>query len=684
MVPREVLVFIADQLDLSPDVLSEYAIRSQTRYDQLEALYAVYGFRTFTQPDQREMAKWLLPVALATTSGVALCASPVPFDQSGARRWRPRRPVTSLGSGRYLSAQHLKALAPTRRRAILVVTVLEAITRLTDDTVGMFDRLIGGLFRRAERRAAEALQVNARVINEKLRLLAKLGEALLEAKATGAVVPWDRFVAATEEAKALSHDDGPDYAPLATSSHALLRRVGPLFLDSFEFQGIAGASGLLRALDIMRVFYAGSRRTLPKDLPTGFIRRGWRAAVLRGDVIDAAAYELCLFAELRDRLRAGDVWVLGSRQYRAVEDQLVPKTLFATMKVAGPLPVAVPGDAMAYLQERRIRLDERLRDVNERAGRQSLTDVRISGSSLKITPLQAMTPEAAEHWADRVQSLMPRVRITELLAEVAHWTGLADCFTHIRTGMPAPDQRVILTAALADATNLGLTRMAEACDVASYRQLTWIAGWHLNEEGYGRALARIVVAQQAHPLSARFGDAAVSSSDGQHFLLGGQAEVVGAVNPHKGSGLAISFYTWVSGRYAPFHTKVISVSEGGGRPCHRRAALSWRRRRHRRPPHRRRGRVGPCVRPLPPAGFPVRSAQPQSGRPAAPHLWSRGDLAGAGALHCRKDRRSADHNVLGRPIAPGYLRSAGHGAGVLDAAPARLLSPPERSRPGAT
>jgi TnpA family transposase len=38
--------------------------------------------------------------------------------------------------------------------------------------------------------------------------------------------------------------------------------------------------------------------------------------------------------------------------------------------------------------------------------------------------------------------------------------------------------------------------------------------------------------------------------------------VAGAVNPHKGSGPAVSFYTWISGRYAPFHTKAISVSEG--------------------------------------------------------------------------------------------------------------------------
>lgn len=79
----------------------------------------------------------------------------------------------------------------------------------------------------------------------------------------------------------------------------------------------------------LRTFYAGTRRTLPKDLPTGFIRRSWRSAVFRDGAIDGQAYELCLFAELRDRLRAGDVWVVGSRQYRAVEDQLISKPLFA-------------------------------------------------------------------------------------------------------------------------------------------------------------------------------------------------------------------------------------------------------------------------------------------------------------------------------------------------------------------
>jgi TnpA family transposase len=283
---------------------------------------------------------------------------------------------------------------------------------------------------------------------------------------------------------------------------------------------------------------------------------------MKNGKVDGRVYELCLFAELRDRLRAGDVWVAGSRHYRAVEDQLIARPLFAAMKEAGPLPVAVPLDATAWLRRRRELLDGRLRQVADKAGQDQLEDVRISGSSLKITPLQAITPETAEALATRLYGLLPRVRITDLLDEVASWTGFSDCFTHLRSDLPADDRRVVLTAVLADATNLGLTRMAEACTVASYKQLVWTAGWHLREETYGRALARIVEAQQAQPLAASFGAGTASSSDGQNFPLGGRGEATGAVNPHKGSDPAIGFYTHLSGRYAPYHTKPISVAGG--------------------------------------------------------------------------------------------------------------------------
>jgi cyclopropane fatty-acyl-phospholipid synthase-like methyltransferase len=44
------------------------------------------------------------------------------------------------------------------------------------------------------------------------------------------------------------------------------------------------------------------------------------ASRVSGGVIDRRYYELCVLSELRDRLRAGDVWVVGSRRYRSFDE----------------------------------------------------------------------------------------------------------------------------------------------------------------------------------------------------------------------------------------------------------------------------------------------------------------------------------------------------------------------------
>jgi TnpA family transposase len=72
LVPMEMARFVAEQLDIDPATLADYATRSQTRYDQIEALRELFGSRSFSQPDRRQLSAWLLPIALATVSGMAV------------------------------------------------------------------------------------------------------------------------------------------------------------------------------------------------------------------------------------------------------------------------------------------------------------------------------------------------------------------------------------------------------------------------------------------------------------------------------------------------------------------------------------------------------------------------------------------------------------------------------------
>ncbi len=398
-----------------------------------------------------------------------------------------------------------------------------------------------------------------------MRLLAKLGVALIEArnsgadldKAVAAAIGWDKRARNVEEAERLARPDKADLPALAARAWAVLHRLGPLFLGAFQLRAVPAAAATLRAVELLREVYASGARKWPRNPPTSFPRPAWREAVWSSGELDRRTWEAATLLSLRDRLRAGDIWVEGSRQWRAVEDQLIPPSLFAAMREAGPLPVVAPATAATYLAERKALLKRRLAEVAAKAAADKLQDVRIQGGELKITPLKAATPEQAEELADRLYAMLPNVRITALLAEVDRWTGFSAAFTHLHTGLPADDRRVALTAVLADATNLGLTRMADACAVASYRQLAWTAGWHLREETYRHALAAVVNAQQRHPLAEVFGATDVSSSDGQHFPTGGPGKAVGAMNARYGWEPSALFYTHLSARHAPFHAVAI-------------------------------------------------------------------------------------------------------------------------------
>ena len=470
--------------------------------------------------------------------------------------------------GSQTSAYQIAEYELNRRYATLVAIALDTSATLTDEILDLNDRLIGSFFSKARNRFAKEFAEFGKAINDKVRLFGRIGRALIDAKASEtdpfkaieSVLSWEGFVAAVQEADTLARDERFDHVRLVADYYSQLRRYEPMFLAAFEFRGAPVANPLLSAVDCLREMNGRKLRKAPTTAPTEFLRKRWTPLVLVDGGIDRRFYEFAVMAELRNALRAGDVSVVGSRQFRDFDDYLMAPSAFADILASGRHGLAISTDASTYLAERLEQLRVELGQTAQLAESGTLPDASLTLDGLRIAPLGNEVPDAAATLKASTFAILPHVKITDLLLEVDRWTNFTEHFGHLKTERPPTDRSLLLTAILADALNLGLYKMAEACPSAGAAQLTRLVAWHVRDETYSRSLAELINYQHRLPFAAHWGEGTTASSDGQRYRVGGRGEPAAAVNMRYGNEPGVLFYTHVSDQYAPFHTKVINAT----------------------------------------------------------------------------------------------------------------------------
>ncbi|KJS39356.1 MAG: transposase [Rhodospirillaceae bacterium BRH_c57] len=466
-----------------------------------------------------------------------------------------------------VSAQHLSRFDDRRRLATLVVFVREMEAILTDAGIVMFDKMMGSMFRRADHKHKERVVDRAKVLDASVRTLLGLAKALLAARegqldhaaAVEQAIGWDRLADVVKETDEVLVDTRQDSLAEVVGSYPTVHRISRIILGAFTFRSWKASDPLLTTLDKLREIHKSGRRDLPARVPTNFLSPLWRK-LLDAGAPDRRAYEVAVMVHLRDRLRSGDIWVEGSRAFRAFDDFLLPPSVFTLRRQDHDLGLAVPDSFEAWRQERVVTLEKRLQEVDALAAGGGLPEAVITDEGLSMSPIRRDETAEVDDTARRLYAMLPRLRITELFAEVHEWTGFAEHFGHLRTGAPPVDVVALMTVVLADATNLGLSRMARSAGNHTHSRLLWTAEWHIRDETYAAGLGCLVEAIHAQPMTEVWGGGDTSSSDGQFFKAGGHGEARADYNAKYGSAPGVKFYTHISDRFAPFYTKVIAAN----------------------------------------------------------------------------------------------------------------------------
>ena len=273
---------------------------------------------------------------------------------------------------------------------------------------------------------------------------------------------------------------------------------------------------------IVRLNEEGRRYAPAARAPDGSIPRKWRETVIdRRGRLNVISYELCVLTQLRERIRAKEIWVEGADRYRNPDDDL-PKD-FPERRNAYYAGLNLTQDARAFTQSVRTQLEQELLDLNTTLPGNDKVRMRWSGDNrISVTPFKpASEPKGLIGLKSEVNRRWPMTGLLDALKETALDTGFLDAFetSASREALPPDvrDQRLLLSL-YGLGTNAGLKRVAAGTPSVSHDELLHIRRRYIDPASLRAACSRVADATLAIRNPAIWGEAGTAcASDSTKF-----------------------------------------------------------------------------------------------------------------------------------------------------------------------
>jgi TnpA family transposase len=498
------------------------------------------------------------------------------LKDAGVAQWvladlTPHRLKWLAQGGWRATPQQLQRMPPLRRYPILLAVLHQALQHHTDVAVELYDQCLWACYTDARQELEEFRHEAARSTNETLIFFQELGQVLLDPAIDDAAVRAVSFQRVPEAVlRAAVADTAGLIRPRQDAAidffgkrYSYLRQFVPAWLRTLTLHAQGPDDTLLRAVDVIRTLdQASTPRIVPQEAPMPMVPEPWRPYIReRGGDISRRYYELCTLWQLRNALRAGNVWVAHSRRYADPATYLIPPTEWPHLRPEVIRQTGTPSEGLHRLQEREAELATCLAQLDRLLARKD-SDVRIEDNRLVLTPLDAEgRPVSADALADQLTTRLPRVDLSELLIEVDTWTHFSTHLVHATNGDPVrpPFLPALYASVVAQACNFGLDQMAQSTDLA-YERLAWCTTWYLREDTLKTAFSALVNYHHQLPLSQAWGTGMLSSSDGQRFPVTGKNRLARPLPRYFAYGLGVTFYSWSSDQLSQYGTKAIPAT----------------------------------------------------------------------------------------------------------------------------
>ncbi|EFO31876.1 transposase [Roseibium sp. TrichSKD4] len=379
----------------------------------------------------------------------------------------------------------------TKRLGLLAIYIMSRRAQLLDGLVDLLIELV-------HRIAADIEKVHG-----KERLLVDIATAAMEmpdGKVADVIYPvagGARLKAIINEHRAKGTLDTRIQTVMRGSYANHYRRMLPPLLSVLEFRSNNETwRPVLDALALVRSLNEGGRRFAAAALaPEGSIPSKWRKTVIdeRGR-LNVISYELCVLTQLRERIRAKEIWVAGSNRYRNPDEDL-PRD-FAQERDAYYSGLNLTRDAHSFVRSVEDQLKQELLQLNAALPSNEKVRLRWHGKNRTcITPFDPLPePQGLVALKAEINRRWPMTGLLDTLKETALETGFLDAFetsaSREALARSVRDRRLLLCL-YGLGTNAGLKRVAAGVPDISYDELKHIGRRYLDASSLRAACARV-------------------------------------------------------------------------------------------------------------------------------------------------------------------------------------------------
>lgn len=435
---------------------------------------------------------------------------------------------------RALDIAEMRAMKANKRYTLAVLMVQSQLQKAMDDVAEIFIKTLRSLHRIAEERLQQYHLTHVQQVD---RLIGQFREVLTVLQAP---LPSDERLAQVDEtlegdpASWIVQCDehmafaGNNYYPFMLQPYRSKRSLLFQCLDVLALKSSSQDDALLQAVDWLQRHRNSHREylTLGADEFAEMALEGlpekWRKLIFaKGDtassetLIHRKYFELCIFSQVMQELKSGDLYVEHSDQYDDYREHLVSWDEYQEEVLRYGELVGMDVNPAAFTQGLRNQLSALAQTVDDHFPDNEHVDLTESGLLIRRTERREPPPQLPIIDQAITATAEPK-SILDVLTETERWLDLHRLFgplSGFEAKLDEPRKRFITTL-FCYGCNLGASQTARSVKGFSRKQVAWLNLKHVTEERLDKAIVAAINAYNRFALPRYWGSGKAASADG--------------------------------------------------------------------------------------------------------------------------------------------------------------------------